>query len=386
MIKRKITEKCKKLAQKFPVITITGPRQSGKTTLTKMLFPNKIYISLENPDQRQRALEDPKGFLRTLAKGAILDEIQRAPDIPSYLQQMVDDDPKPGRFILTGSQQFEVSQTISQSLAGRTAIIRLLPFSLEELRGKVNLQDVDEIMLKGFYPRVFHDHLEAKDFYAGYFFTYIERDLRQLSQIENLATFERFVRILAGRIGQLFNANSLANDLGVSQPTIRNWLSLLEASYIIYQLPPFFRNIGKRLIKTSKIYFYDIGLAAYLLGIETKKELRQHPLRGNLFENMLVMELIKARYNRGERLNLYFYRDRTGNEVDIVVEKALSLLPIEIKSAETANMNCLKIFKQFKNLFKETEPGVVLYGGSETRKQSDGAFMSWDSEEVAGLV
>ncbi|MBN1595577.1 ATP-binding protein [candidate division FCPU426 bacterium] len=386
MIKRKISEKFQKLAKEFPVITVTGPRQSGKTTLTKMLFPNKTYVSLENPDQRKKALEDPRGFLRSLSQGAILDEIQRAPEIPSYLQQMVDDDPAPGRFILTGSQQLEVSQTISQSLAGRTAILRLLPLSLEEVRPVKNLTSSNEIMLMGFYPRVFNEPVAAKDFYAGYFSTYIERDLRQLTQIDNLPTFERFVQLLGGRVGQLFNASSLANDLGVSQPTVRKWLSLLEASYIVYQLPPFFRNVGKRLIKTPKIYFYDVGLAAYLMGIENVQMLRNHPLRGNLFENMLVMELLKSRHNQGERLNLFFYRDRTGNEIDLVAEKARSLLPIEIKAAETVNLDWFKSFKHFKSLFKEAEPGVVLYGGQEKSTLSGGSFMPWDDQHVAGLV
>jgi predicted AAA+ superfamily ATPase len=378
MIKRQLQKKCIEFSKQYPIVTITGPRQSGKTTLARACFPKMPYVSLEEPDIRRFAIDDPRGFLSNYPDGAILDEIQRTPDIPSYLQSIVDSSAKKGLFILTGSQQFEVSHSISQSLAGRTALIKLLPFNLTELQSSEKLPPLDNLLFQGFYPRIYDEHLEPHSFYMNYFETYVQRDLRQLSQIENLYIFDKFVRLLATRTGQLLNYNSLANDIGVSQPTIRKWISLLEASYIVFIMPPFFRNIGKRLIKTPKIYFYDVGLATYLLDIENIKQLRTHPLRGNLFENFVIMEFLKARFNDAKTSNLYFYRDRTGNEIDLVLQKALSLIPVEVKSAETLNIEFSRGLLSFKKIFgPEIEKSFVIYSGKEQHIQKGITFLPW---------
>jgi predicted AAA+ superfamily ATPase len=378
VIKRLLQRDCIKFSKQYPVVTITGPRQSGKTTLAKACFPRMPYVNLEEPDKRKFAVEDPRGFLGNYPDGAILDEIQRAPDIPSYIQSIVDSSTKKGLFILTGSQQFEISHSISQSLAGRTALIKLLPFSLTELERSRKLPPLDDLLLKGFYPRIYKERLDPRPFYMNYFETYVQRDLRQLSQIDNLHIFEKFIRILASRIGQLLNYNSLANDIGVSQPTIRKWISLLEASYIVFILPPFFRNIGKRLIKTPKVYFYDVGLATYLLGIENVTQLKSHPLRGNIFENFVVMEFLKNRFNNAKTSNLYFYRDRTGNEIDLVIQEAISLVPIEIKSAETFHADFSRGLNTFRKLFgPEIKKSFIIYSGKEKHRHQGITFLPW---------
>lgn len=380
MIHRELQQKCIAFSKQYPVVTITGPRQSGKTTLAKVCFPEKLYTNLEEPDKRQLAIEDPRGFLSNFPNGAILDEIQRAPELPSYIQSIVDETSKNGLFILTGSQQFEISEKISQSLAGRTALIKLLPLSLQELGQQHNATPLNNLLINGFYPRVYKENLEPHAFFMNYFETYVQRDLRQLAQIENLLLFEKFIRLLATRIGQLMNHNSLANDVGVSAPTIHKWISLLEASYICFVLPPFFRNIGKRLIKTPKVYFYDVGLVTYLLGIENVIQLKSHPLRGNLFENFVVMEFLKARFNRAKRSNLYFYRDRTGNEVDLVIQKALSLIPVEIKSSETLNTDFCRTLNLFKKMFpNEVDNSYIIYGGNERHAYQLTHFLPWNN-------
>ena len=378
MIKRQIEKLCRESALQYPVITITGPRQSGKTTLAQAVFSEKAYINLELPDQRQLALEDPRGFLNRYPNGAILDEIQRTPLIPSYLQGIVDKVNKPGMYILTGSQQFEVSQSISQSLAGRTAIIKLLPLSIHELFSYKKSPTVDEIILKGFYPRLHTKNISPIQFFSDYFQTYIERDLRQLSQIDNLMLFEKFVRLLAGRIGQLLNFNSIANDTGVSQPTIKKWISILEASYIIFLLPPYYRNIGKRLIKTPKLYFYDTGLAAFLLNIEEPEQLYAHPSKGSLFENFIIMEFLKNRFNSRKPANLYFFRDATGNEIDLLSDSAGILTPIEIKSSQTPSPDFTRSIKYFIKLFPDSfENPQVIYAGEESHTLHDVKFVPW---------
>jgi predicted AAA+ superfamily ATPase len=268
LINRTIETAVLNLANQYPVLTVTGPRQSGKTTLCRKVFNDKPYANLEFPDTRQFAVDDPRGFLAQYPDGAVLDEIQRAPDLVSYLQPMVDEDQREGRFILTGSQQFEVSNAVNQSLAGRSALIKLLPFSMAEIRSGYLLPDMNTLLYRGFYPRLWHKKLDPTQALGDYFETYIERDLRQLITIKDLNLFQRFIKLCAGRIGQLMNMNSLANDAGVSHTTARNWLSLLEASYIVFLLPPYYRNISKRLIKSSKLYLYDVGLATFLLGIE----------------------------------------------------------------------------------------------------------------------
>ncbi|MBU4589602.1 MAG: ATP-binding protein [Candidatus Omnitrophica bacterium] len=378
MIRRILHQKCVEFSRQYPVVTITGPRQSGKTTLAKACFPQKPYVNLEEPDKRKLAIEDPRGFLENLPTGAVLDEIQRAPQLSSYIQSIVDSSSQKGMFIFTGSQQFEITQSISQSLAGRTALIKLLPFNLKELGSKKQYKSLDDLLIKGFYPRVYKENLKPHNFYMNYFEAYVQRDLRQLSQIENLHVFEKFVRILATRTGQLLNYNSLANDVGVSQPTIRKWISLLEASYIIFLLPPFFRNIGKRLIKTPKIYFYDVGLAAYLLEIENAKQLKSHPLRGNLFENLIITEFLKARFNQAKTSNLYFYRDRTGNEIDLVLQNPLSLTAVEIKSSATLNLDFCRTLNLFKKIFgQEVKKSFVVYCGKDTALHNRTTFLPW---------
>ena len=380
MIIRELENRCIEFSRQYPVVTITGPRQSGKTTLAKACFPEKPYANLEEPDKRRIAIEDPRGFLNNYPNGAILDEIQRTPELPSYIQSIVDRISQNGLFILTGSQQFEVSETISQSLAGRTALIKLLPLSLKELKQTDNTPLIDALLVNGFYPRLFKENLEPHSFFMNYFETYVQRDLRQLAQIENLHLFEKFVRLLATRIGQLLNYNSLANDVGVSAPTIRKWTALLEASYICFLLPPFFRNIGKRLIKTPKVYFYDVGLAAYLLSIENQNQLKSHPLRGNLFENLVVIEFLKTRFNQVKPSNLLFYRDRTGNEVDLVIQEALSLTPVEIKSFATPNLDFCRSLDLFNKTFpKEVNQSFVIYGGNEKHTYHQTCFLPWNN-------
>jgi len=338
------------------------------------------YVNLEEPDKRALAIDDPRGFLNDYPDGAILDEIQRTPELPSYIQSIVDSSEKKGLFILTGSQQFEISHSISQSLAGRTALIKLLPFNLAEITSSGQIPLLDQLLLQGFYPRIYKERLAGSTFYMNYFETYVQRDLRQLSQIDNLHLFEKFVRILATRIGQLLNYNSIANDIGVSQPTIRKWLSLLEASYIVFLLPPFFRNIGKRLIKTPKVYFYDVGLATYLLGIENTKQIKSHPLRGNLFENLVIMEFLKTRFNQAKGSNLFFYRDRTGNEVDLVLQEALSLTPVEIKSSTTPNLDFCRGIDLLKKLFgKEIKKSFVIYTGEKKLTHKKITFLPWQA-------
>ena len=373
MVRRQIEEELRKSAGEYPVVTLTGPRQSGKTTLCRKVFTQKPYVNLESPDIRQFALDDPRGFLAQYPDGAVLDEIQRAPDLVSYLQVIVDDDRRDGLFILTGSQQFEVSNAISQSLAGRTALVKLLPFTTSEIKSGFPLPDIDGMLYHGFYPRLWDKNLDPTMALGDYVETYIERDLRQLVAIKDLNLFQRFIRLCAGRIGQLLNLNNLANDTGISHTTARKWLTLLEASYIVFLLQPYYRNISKRLVKSPKIYFYDVGLAAYLLGIENEKQISRDPLRGNLFENMVISEVLKYRYNQGKRGNLYFYRDSKGNEVDLLLVGGPDLFPIEIKAGMTITRDYFKGLKHITKIFPDNMPwgSGLVYGGDTSQKRTD---------------
>jgi uncharacterized protein len=333
-------------AAQFAVVTLTGPRQSGKTTLARRTFPGHAYLSLEQPDVREFAARDGRGFLASLPReGAILDEVQRVPELLSWLQGSVDADPRPGRLVLTGSHAFELMASVTQSLAGRTALLNLLPLSLAELRaGGLDLA-TDALLLRGGYPRVHAEALEPAVVLADYFATYVERDLRQLLELRNLAEFTRFVRLCAGRVGQLLNLQSLAGDVGISGHTAKAWLALLEAGFVVRRLEPWFRNLGKRLIKAPKLYFTDTGLAAWLLGIRSEEQLATHPLRGALFENLVVMEFVKHALNRGERPALNFYRDSGGLECDLVVEQGLAageLGLVEVKSSQTFHAEHLR--------------------------------------------
>lgn len=372
LIKRTVESVAQKLSRQYPVVTITGPRQSGKTTLCRKVFSDKPYANLESPDVRLFAVDDPRGFLAQYPDGAVLDEIQRAPDLISYIQPMVDEDPREGRFILTGSQQFEVSNAINQSLAGRTALVKLLPLSVEELQSFAPLPSVDRLIYHGFYPRIWDKRLNPTQALGDYYETYIERDLRQITSIKDLNLFQRFIRLCAGRTGQLLNTSRLANDTGISHTTAANWLSILEASYIIFLLSPYHRNISKRLIKSPKLYFYDIGLAIFLLGIENEPQISRDPLRGNLFENLVVMEALKYRFNQGKRSNLYFYRDSKGNEVDLLFVKGSEIFPIEIKAGMTITRDYFKGLKHIAGVFPNDMPrgGGLVYSGDQTQQRT----------------
>ncbi|HDQ14363.1 MAG TPA: ATP-binding protein [Sediminispirochaeta sp.] len=374
MIPRKIETHVKSMFSLYPVITITGPRQSGKTTLVKTCFPQLPYRNLEHPETRQFAREDPIRFLRTVPDGAILDEIQNAPELTSYIQVEVDEKGKNGLFVLTGSRQFNVMEAVTQSLAGRTAIIKLLPFSFEEIGdlypelGK----STDEYLFRGFYPRLYEQKIDPSVGLTDYIETYIERDLRQLSRIQDLLLFRKFLKLCAGRTGQLLNFSHLAEDTGISHKTAAEWISLLEASFIVFRLPPFFANINKRLIKSPKLYFYDTGLAANLLGIEEPKQIESHPLRGALFENMVISEVLKYRYNRGRKENLSFFRDAKGHEVDLLYHSGNDLSLVEIKSAGTMRKEFFKGLEYFHDSIKPAAKKILVYDGQRSENRSAG--------------
>ena len=364
-IKRDMSKDCKKLKEYHPVVLITGPRQSGKTTFARDQYKHLPYINLEELQNREMAKQDPKALLKKYPNGAIFDEIQKAPDLTSYLQTVVDKDNFKGQFILTGSQNFSVMNTLSQSLAGRSALLHLLPFNLFELSHYTDIEDLEEILYRGFYPRISHRNLNPTNAYADYISTYLERDIRQLELIKKLSHFQRFVKLLAGRTGQIINYNSLSNDVGISVSTIQDWLTLLEAGYIIFRLPPFFENIGKRLIKQPKFYFYDVGLASYLLGIEKKQHLESHPLKGMLFENFIISEIVKQRFNCGKSFNFYFYRDSNQTEIDLLISNVDKYDLIEIKSAQTWSSHFKKAFSRFSKACNKINSSSIIYAGSK---------------------
>ncbi|MBI2743623.1 MAG: ATP-binding protein [Chlamydiales bacterium] len=369
MFERDIVIELKQLELKYPVVTVIGPRQSGKTTLVQAVFPDKPYVNLEAPDVRDLAESDPRGFLDKYPSGAILDEIQRLPQLLSYIQVIVDKTSLKGMFILTGSHQLELHQAISQSLAGRTALLTLLPMSLGELlKAGIDLP-LDEMLLKGGYPRIYKDNLDPTRAYRNYFQTYVERDLRQLINIKDLSQFNRFVRICAGRIGSVLNLAELGGEIGVSSHTVKEWLSILEASFIIFRLQPYFENFGKRIIKSPKLYFTDVGLATYLLGIENEVQISRDPLRGHLVENLIILELMKSRLNRGLDPQLYYYRDTQKNEIDVIFKDGHNLVPIEIKSSKTFNREFLRRLHFFQNLTGDRAPkGYLIYAGEEEQR------------------
>jgi predicted AAA+ superfamily ATPase len=366
MITRDISKELVRSAAEYPVVTILGPRQSGKTTLAQITFPDKLYVSLEDPDVRLAAQTDPRGFLGQMKNGAILDEVQRLPALLSYIQSIVDKSRTRGRFILTGSHQPELHAAISQSLAGRTAVLTLWPFSLHELRSYKTAQDPFDLIVKGCFPLLHEEDLEPRRFFNSYLQTYVERDVRALIQLRDLSQFQQFLTLLAGRVGQIVNLASLSNDVGVSATTVRNWLSVLKASYVIFELPPFFENIRKRIVRSSKIFFTDTGLAAFLIGIHTREQAFRDPLRGNLYENLIIAEIVKSALNKGIRPEIYFFRDSHGNEVDLLIREEGTLTPVEIKSAETSSLDFIKGLERFRALkIKKVAAGSVLYNGEK---------------------
>ena len=384
MIQRFIEPQLQRLAAQFPVITITGPRQSGKTTLAQHHFKNYDYANLEDPEIRTYATEDPKGFLADHPAPLIIDEVQRVPALLSYIQVISDRERKLGQYVLTGSHQPELNSEISQSLAGRTGILQLLPLSIAELAATNASTDRDALIHRGFLPKL--HALPAADVeleYSNYFATYVERDVRLLINLQHQHEFEVFVRLLAGRVGQLLNLNSLSDDIGVSAKTLKEWLNILEASFIVFRLPPYFENFGKRLVKTPKIYFTEVGLAAWLLGIKSAEMVSRDPLIGNLFENMVVVEALKARLNAGNPPDMYFFRDQRGFEIDMLIAANRKLYPYEIKSARTWSADFAGNLKAFAARDDRIEKGAVIYAG-DLKRSGDPAAVNF--RDTAGII
>ena len=389
-IPRNAESRLQHFASGYPVVVVTGPRRSGKSTLVRHAFPEHRYVSLEDLDQREFADTDPRGFLNQFSEGAILDEVQRCPALFSYLQTRVDERQQPGEFILTGSQQFGLLSGITQSLAGRAALLTLLPMTYDELQraDKVS-RNLDKILFDGAFPPNFDRGLEPHPWHGNYVRTYLERDVRQLLKVQDLGTFQRFLKLCAGRTGQLLNLSSLANDCGITHNTVKSWVSVLEASYIVHLLPPHHQNFSKRLVKTPKLYFLDTGLATWLLGIQNSEQLATHVQRGALFESWVISELLKARYNEGETSNLYFWRDRSGHEVDLLIDHGTHLSPLEIKSGQTINKDYFKGLEFLKKLAGETAGKAwLVYGGDSRQIRSDVSVLPWyeiNSEQIVIL-
>jgi len=395
MIRRALEPVLKKLARQYPVVTLTGPRQSGKTTLVQAVFPRHQYASFEEPDVREYALEDPRGFLGQFAAGVVLDEVQRAPALFSYIQTIVDREDRPGRFILSGSQNFLLLRSISQSLAGRSAILHLLPFSLRELTGRKpfslealghelprsrreSLPDLMETLFRGFYPRIHDKGLDPATWYSGYYQTYVERDVREIVNVGDLDAFGRFVRLCAGRNGQLLSLSSLGNDCGITHTTASRWLSILEASFLVHLLRPYHANFGKRLIKSPKLYFLDTGLLCYLLRIQSPEDLRLHASRGPIFESFVISELIKSFLHQGKEPDLYFWRDSTGHEIDAVVDLGSERAAVEIKSGETVAADFFAGIDFWRKLVGNPEaPAALVIGGDRGYRRRGVQVYSW---------
>lgn len=385
----RLLEKTLREYAKFPSIALFGPRQAGKTTLVKETFPNHLFFSLDHTPTRQFIDEDPEGFLRTHENeyGIILDEFQYAPAFISYIKLAIDNKKRPGYFILTGSQNFLMNEKITESLAGRVGILNLLPLSLQELSdSKILPNDVDYLILNGSYPRLYDENFSPKELYPSYIQSYVERDIRQLINVENLTIFQRFVQLCAGRTGQLLNYEALSSECGVSAVTIKKWLSLLEASYIIFLLPPHLQNFNKRITKTPKLYFFDTGLACSLLRIEKTIDIAHSPFRGALFETLIIADLYKQYCNQGSRPPLYFWRDKGGSfEVDCIIDEGNQLFPVEIKSGQTFSSDFFKGVLQWNELAQNPpEHGFVVYGGSDVQVRSKGNVLGWQA--AASLV
>lgn len=379
MIKRNITKELHLLLQEYPIVTVLGPRQAGKTTLVQHELPDYAYVSLEDPDERMLAAEDPRAFLRRFPDNTIFDEVQRVPTLLSYLQGIVDKEQKNGRFVLTGSHQLELRAAVAQSLAGRTGLLHLLPLSIEELRqAGLTFDGFEDYVVHGFLPRVHSQNQRPFRAYANYYQTYIERDVRQLIELKDVSLFEKFIKLLAGRVGQLMDYQALSNAVGVTAKTIKQWLSVLEASYVVVKLPPYFENFGKRVVKSPKYFFTDVGLLAYLLGLETPSQVLRDPLLGSIFENLVVIEVLKQRYNSGYDANLYFFRDSNGNEIDLLCKTSNGLVGIEIKAASTWHGKFAKQLVRFAANNHPLNQSLVVYNGVELELSNGVNAISYD--------
>ncbi|MDD3711411.1 MAG: ATP-binding protein [Patescibacteria group bacterium] len=382
MIIREIKKQLKKAKKEYPVILLTGPRQSGKTTLVRDFFSNYSYVNLEDLEIRDFAISDPKGFLNQFKKGVIIDEVQRVPDLLSQIQVIVDESKKNGQFILTGSQNFLLFEKASQSLAGRVAIFNLLPLSLSELslENKLKKTDVWDLVFKGFYPKLYDHKMDISLYYSNYVKTYIERDVRLIKNISSLHSFKNFLNFCAGRCGQILNYSSLASDAGIDQRTAKEWLSILEASFVIFLLKPYYKNFSKRVVKMPKIYFYDTGLLCFLLGISNKEDLNRHYLKGGIFESFVISNFFKNRYNQGLEPNIYYWRDKTGNEVDVIIESGKGAVPIEIKSGQTIGSDYFNGLRYYNKISKEdNNKFFVVYSGEKKQERSYGTIIPWSN-------
>ena len=397
MIPRTLEPTLTAVARQYPVVTLTGPRQSGKTTLVREAFPDHAYTSLEEPDVREFALADPRGFLGQFGDRVILDEVQRAPDLFSYIQSIVDREDVPGRYILSGSQNFLLLRSIGQSLAGRSAVLHLLPLSLAELQGRPPFSldalgkeapaehreaspDLMDALFRGFYPRIHDKGLDPTTWHSSYYQTYVERDVREVLNVGDIEAFGRFVRLCAGRNGQLLNLTSLANDCGITHTTARRWISILEASFLVLLLRPYHANFGKRLIKSPKLYFLDTGLLCYLLRIQSPEDLRLHASRGSIFESFVVADLLKNFLNRGREADLYFWRDSTGHEIDVVIDRGQERVAVEIKSAQTVAEDFFAGIDFWRKLLGDPQaPSALIYGGDRSFRRSGVAVQSWST-------
>ena len=380
-IPRLLAHESKLCAQEYPVVALLGPRQSGKTTLAQQAFPDKQYISMEDLDHRTFALEDPRGLLETYS-GAIIDEVQRVPELLSYIQSKVDRERKKGQFILTGSNQFLLEEKLAQSLAGRVSLLRLLPLSMQELKDCNKLGTLNQLIFKGLYPQLHREKIREKRWFDNYIDTYINKDIRLIKNIENLGQFSTFIKMLAARVGQLLNLQSLSNDCGISQNTVKSWISLLESSFIIKRLPPYHNNFNKRLTKSPKIFFYDTGLLCHLLSIRTLDEISTHALKGAIFENFIFIEMEKYFFNKGEKPNIYFWRDHHGREIDFLMDDK-ELKMVEVKSAQTITQDFFKNIKNLKKTMGTPTPSYLIYTGVERQIRNETRVLPWqDMSEV----
>lgn len=385
-IPRFLEKKFLNMVSKYPVLTLTGPRQSGKTTLVKAALPDYKYFNLENPDTRDMAIDDPRMFLTQYSdSGVIIDEAQRVPEIFNYLQGIVDELGKMGRFVLTGSQNFLLLEKITQSLAGRVSINHLFPFSYDELMfiKNMNKLSVDELIFAGMYPAIYDRKINPLDYFPNYIQTYIERDVRSIKNIGDLNTFRKFLKLCAGRTGQLLNMTSLGNDLGIDMKTVKSWISILETSFIIFLLPPYHRNFNKRTVKHPKLYFYDTGLACSLLGLESADQLFSFYMKGSLFENFVISEYLKKEIHLGKRPAVYFWKDNTGNEVDLIIEKKGSFYAVEIKSGMTIKndfFNGIEKFQKYSGI--KSNYCFLVYGGENNHKRKAANIASWKSIDL----